>query len=95
MGDEKNDVGLRESAKLFAETMAERYFKSEDTENAMLFVVKDGDGISSGIAGYDENLVQALVSAMKNPDVNKIINTSFMLKNGKKLINNLRNNLQK
>jgi hypothetical protein len=79
------DIGLRESAKLFAETMAEKYIKESDTKNGILMIVSENEGVSSAVIGNGNVLANDLANAMlQDKDVDTIVNSAFLGVHGKR-----------
>lgn len=78
------DIGLRESAKLFAEAMGDRYFKEGDAKNGiMILVLENGQG-SSAVGGDNALLADCLSRAMlQNEDIDTIVNSAFIGVHGK------------
>lgn len=84
MADKETDIGLRESAKLFAEAMAERYFKNDDSKNGILILVLENGKGSSAIGGDNALLASCLSKAMlQNDDINTVVNSAFIGVHGK------------
>ena len=85
MADKNTDIGLRESAKLFAEAMAEKYIKEDDTKNGILMIVSENGGVSSAIIGDGNVLANDLANAMlQDNDIDSIVNSAFIGLHGKK-----------
>ena len=79
------DIGLRESAKLFAETMAEKYIKEDDTKNCILMIVSENGGVSSAVIGNGNVLANDLANAMlQDNNVDTIVNSAFLGVHGKR-----------
>lgn len=84
MADKETDIGLRESAKLFAEAMAERYFKNDDSKNGILILVLENGKGTSAVGGYNALLADCLSNAMlQNEDIDTIVNSAFIGVHGK------------
>ena len=79
------DIGLRESAKLFAETMAEKYIKEDDTKNGILMIVSEDGGCSSAVIGNGNVLANDLANSMlQDNDIDTIVNSAFIGLHGKR-----------
>jgi len=79
------DIGLRESAKLFAETMAEKYIKEDDIKNGILMIVSENGGVSSAVIGNGNVLANDLANAMlQDKDIDTIVNSAFLGVHGKR-----------
>jgi len=84
MADKKTDIGLRESAKLFAEAMAERYFQNDGTKNGILILVLENGKGSSVIGGDNVLLADCLSKAMlQNDNIDIVVNSAFIGIHGK------------
>jgi hypothetical protein len=84
MADKETDIGLYESTKLFAETMAERYFNDDDSKNGILILVLENGKGSSVIGGDNALLADCLSKAMvQNGDIDTVINSAFIGVHGK------------
>lgn len=84
MADKETDIGLRESTKLFAEAMGDRYFKEDGTKNGILIVVLENGQGSSAIGGDNALLADCLSSAMlENEDIDTVISSAFIGVHGK------------
>lgn len=83
-GKEETDIGLRESVKLFAEAMADRYFNEDDTKNGILILVLENGKGSSAIGGNNTLLAECLCKAMlQNDDIDTVVNSAFIGVHGK------------
>jgi len=58
-------VGLLDSVKMFSETMAERFC---DNKNSMLIIASDGNTSAYLSFGDDDNIADALSTALYNND---------------------------
>lgn len=77
-------IGLRESAKLFAEAMAEKYIKEDDTKNGILMIVSEDGGGSSAVIGNGNVLTNDLANSMlQDNDIDVIVNSAFIGVHGK------------
>jgi len=82
----KTDIGLRESAKLFSEAMAERYFKYAKKGSSMLLITGEDGELSSCMLGKGGDLINAIASSMsETEEINRIVGTAFMLANNESL----------
>ena len=85
MADKETDIGLRESAKLFAEAMAERYIKEDDTKNGILMIVSENGGVSSAVIGNGNMLANDLANVMlQDDDIDAIVNSAFIGLHGRR-----------
>ena len=77
-------TGLRESAKLFAEAMAEKYINKDDTKNGIFMIVSEDGGCSSAVIGNGNVLTNDLANSMlQDNDIDVIVNSAFIGVHGK------------
>lgn len=93
MAETKTDIGLRESARLFSEAMAERYFQYAKEGRSMLLITAEDGELSSCMLGKGGDLINAIASTMyETEEINRIVDTAFMLANNDSLTELLKQN---
>lgn len=93
MAETKTDIGLRESARLFSEAMAERYFQYAKEGRSMLLITAEDGELSSCMLGKGGDLINAIASTMcETEEINRIVGTAFMLANSEDLVKLLEQN---